>query len=49
VVSTAVFARLHAEPVFRADLDAVRAELAEQRAALAAPDCARENAALAIP
>jgi acid phosphatase (class A) len=49
VVSTAVFARLHAEPVFRADLDAVRAELAEQRAALATPDCARENAALAIP
>ena len=49
VVSTAVFARLHAEAAFRADLDAVRTELAEHRAAIAAPDCARENAALAIP
>jgi acid phosphatase (class A) len=47
VVSTAVFARLHAEPAFRADLDAVRAELKHQQGKLAAPDCTRENAALA--
>jgi len=49
VVSTAVFARLHAEPAYRADLEAARAEIEAQRAQLATPDCARENAALATP
>lgn len=47
VVATAVLARLHAESAFRADLDAVRSEIAGARSTLAAPDCARENAALA--
>ncbi len=47
VVATAVFARLHAEPAFRADVEAARAEVEAQRASLATPDCARENAALA--
>ena len=47
VVSTAVFARLHAEPAFRADVEAARAELEAQRSKLSVPDCARENAALA--
>lgn len=47
VVATAVYARLHAEAAFRADVEAARAEIETQRAALPAPDCARENAALA--
>jgi acid phosphatase (class A) len=46
-VAAAVVARLHAEPAFRADLEAARAEVAARRAQLAVPDCARENAALA--
>ena len=49
VVAAAVLARMHAEAAFRADLDAARAELEVHRAHLAAPDCARENAALAQP
>lgn len=44
VIATAVLARLHAEPAFRADLDAARSE--SLRKAIA-PDCAKENAALA--
>ena len=47
VVSTAVFARLHAEPAFRADVEAARTEIEAQRSKLSVPDCARENAALA--
>ncbi len=49
VVSTAVFARLHAEPAYRADVEAARAEIAVNQARLSVPDCARENAALATP
>jgi acid phosphatase (class A) len=48
VVAAAVFARLNADPAFTADVAAVRAELAEKRASLPKPDCARENAALAM-
>lgn len=48
IVAAAVFARLNAEPAFAADMAAARAELAEKRASLPAPDCARENAALAM-
>ena len=48
VVATAVFARLHAEPAYRADLEAARKELdAHRLMKMAPPDCARENAALA--
>lgn len=47
VVATAVVARLHAEPAFRADVEAARAEVEAIRAKAAAPDCALENAALA--
>ena len=48
VVATAVFARLHAEPAYRADLEAARRELDVQRLKkIAPPDCAGENAALA--
>ena len=48
VVATAVYARLHAEAAFRADLDAARAEVELLRLKkVPAPDCARENAALA--
>jgi acid phosphatase (class A) len=48
VVATAVFARLHAEPAYRADLEAARKELEIQRLKkIVPPDCARENAALA--
>lgn len=44
VVATAVVARLHAEPAFRADMDAARAEAASlMRRPMA--DCAREEAA----
>ncbi len=49
VVSTAVFARLHAEPAFRADVEAARAEIEANRAQLVLPNCARESAALAQP
>ncbi|WP_395394708.1 phosphatase PAP2 family protein [Novosphingobium sp. BL-8A] len=48
IVAAAVFARLNAEPAFVADVAAARAELAEKRASLPVPDCARENAALAM-
>ncbi|TCM21944.1 acid phosphatase (class A) [Novosphingobium sp. PhB165] len=48
VVAAAVFARLNAEPAFVADLAAARAEIAEKRTSLPVPDCARENAALAM-
>lgn len=47
VVATAVVARLHAEPAFRADVEAARAEVEALRGKAAAPDCALENAALA--
>jgi acid phosphatase (class A) len=46
IVADAVLARLHAEPAFRADLDAARAEIETVRGRGPAPDCARENAAL---
>jgi acid phosphatase (class A) len=46
-VAAAVVARLHAEPAFRADLEAARAEVAARRAQSPPPDCAREDAALA--
>ncbi|WP_395333525.1 phosphatase PAP2 family protein [Novosphingobium sp. BL-8H] len=48
IVAATVFARLNAEPAFAADVAAARAELAEKHASLAVPDCARENAALAM-
>jgi acid phosphatase (class A) len=44
VMATATVARLHAEPAFRADMDAAREELARAPAATA---CEREAAALA--
>lgn len=47
LVATAVVARLNAEPAFRADVEAARAEVAALRGKTAAPDCALENAALA--
>ena len=49
VIAAAAVARLHADPVFRADLDAARAELAAARQAgqLPASDCAAEAASLA--
>ncbi len=49
VVGTAVVARLHASPAFRADLDAARAEIADARAKGLKPtrDCAQEAARLA--
>jgi acid phosphatase (class A) len=48
-VAAAVVARLHADPVFRADLELARAELAALRAKGVAPerDCAAEADALA--
>ena len=48
-VAAAVVARLHADPVFRADLELARAELAALRAKGGAPerDCAAEADALA--
>jgi len=48
LVGTAVVARLHDDPVFRADLEAARAEIAAARAAGQAPtrDCKAEAAAL---
>lgn len=47
-VAAGAVARLHADPVFRADMQAAAAEIAAQRAAGAAPsgDCAGEQAAL---
>ncbi len=46
-VASAVLARLHAEAAFRADVEAARAEVELLRLkSMAAPDCARENAAL---
>lgn len=47
LVATAVVARLNAEPAFRADVEAARAEVAALRGKAAAPDCALENVALA--
>ncbi len=50
VLGAAVVSRLHADPVFRADLESARAEIAALRAAgPAAPDCRLENEALAPP
>jgi acid phosphatase (class A) len=47
VVATAVFARLHAEPAYRADLGAARKEVAAmQGSKTATPDCATETTAL---
>lgn len=45
-VAAATLARLNAEPTFRADLDAARAEIETLRDTLPAPDCEREKAAL---
>lgn len=49
VIGAGVAARLHAEPAFRADLEAAKRELAAVRAQGAKPsrDCAVEAAALA--
>jgi acid phosphatase (class A) len=51
VMGAAAVARLHAEPEFRADLEAARAEIAAARAAGKTPtrDCAAEAAALVGP
>lgn len=46
VVAAAAVARLHAEPAFRADLEAARAEVEALRATLPKPDCTKEQAAL---
>lgn len=46
VVATAVVARLHAEPAFRADVDAARHEVEGLQGKLPAIDCTREDAAL---
>ena len=50
MLGSAVVARLHDEPEFRADLDAARAEIAAARAAGRRPtrDCSAEAAALAL-
>jgi len=50
MMGAAVVARLHAEPDFRADLDAARAEIASARAAGLRPtrDCPAEAAALGV-
>ena len=47
-IGAGVVARMHAEPAFRADLEAARSELAAVRARNAKPsrDCAAEAAAL---
>ena len=47
IVATAVVARLNAEPAFRADVAAARAEVEALRGKAPAPDCALENRALA--
>jgi len=51
VIAAATVARLHADPAFRADLDAARAEVAAAHAAgrVPAADCAAEAASLALP
>ncbi|MGE3692435.1 MAG: phosphatase PAP2 family protein [Novosphingobium sp.] len=46
VVATAVLARMHAEPAFRADVEAARTEIETVLSRRQAPDCARETAAL---
>jgi len=50
LVGAAVYARLHADPEFRADMAAARDEYARARAAgtSAAPACAEEHAALGL-
>ncbi len=50
MAAPAVLARLHAEPAFRADMDAVRIELADPtvRANTPSRDCAAETAAMAM-
>jgi acid phosphatase (class A) len=49
-MGAATVARLHADPAFRADLEAARAELADVRGKALNPmrDCSAESAALAI-
>jgi acid phosphatase (class A) len=49
VIASATVARLHADPVFRADLDAARTEVQSERGKTAPPAarCAAETAALA--
>lgn len=47
VVATAVVARLNAEPAFRADVAAARAEVEALKGNARTPDCALENRALA--
>ncbi|WP_420991831.1 acid phosphatase [Cupriavidus sp. 30B13] len=51
IMGAAAVARLHADPAFRADLAAAKAELAEARARGLRPagDCAAERAALTAP
>ena len=50
VLGAGVVSRLHADPVFRADLESARKEIAALRAiGPAAPDCGLENEALATP
>ena len=51
VIAAATVARLHADPVFRADVDAARAEVAAARQSGAASrnDCGAEAASLAMP
>jgi acid phosphatase (class A) len=48
VVASAVVARLNAEPAFRADLDAARAEVAALAERNPGTDCAAEAALLAL-
>ena len=51
LIAAATVARLHADPAFRADLEAARSEVAAARSAGSAPpgDCAAEAASLAMP
>jgi acid phosphatase (class A) len=51
VIAAATVARLHADPAFRADLDAARTEVASARASGQVPktDCAAEAASLKLP
>ncbi len=46
VVADAVLARMHAEPAFRQDMEAARAEIETVLSRRPIPDCTRENAAL---
>ncbi len=48
IAASAVVARLHADPAFRADLEAARAELAALPAKPSTRDCAAETSALAL-